>query len=78
MFVQNCALINRFGAQISFWQPRDRSKSDIIFYTDIPKGHLVEFGVRLAAEQTAFTVTGDCTPNEEEEPVEPEIPLIDR
>ena len=35
-------LIKAFGNRISFWQPRERNKSEIVFSSDIPKGQFVE------------------------------------
>ena len=35
-------LIKAFGTRISFWQPRARNKSEIVYSSDIPKGQFVE------------------------------------
>ena len=35
-------LIKAFGNRISFWQPQERNKSEIVFSSDIPQGQFVE------------------------------------
>ena len=39
-------MVKCFGRQLSFWHPHQRSESEMVFVTDVPKGQIVEAGVR--------------------------------
>ena len=43
-------LINHFGSQLHFWQPN--FKSELVYSSDLPKGHAVQFAFEVAASES--------------------------
>ncbi len=41
-------MVKHYGQQLSYWHPGDRSESEMVFLTDVPKGQIVEAGMRSA------------------------------
>ena len=51
-----------FGKKVSFWHPRHRSETQLIYYEEIPKGQVVECGYHRSFEEM-------CLDEEDEETV---------
>ena len=40
----------KFGEQIEFWHPQNKSQTEIIFSSKVPKGLIVEIGMAFAEQ----------------------------
>ena len=43
-------LLKTFGDKLSFWQPGERNKSEIVFSARVPRGQIVEAGLRIVSD----------------------------
>ena len=43
-------MIKKFGEQIEFWHPQNKSQTEIIFSSKVPKGLIVEIGIAFAEQ----------------------------
>ena len=41
-------MVGYYGKQLSFWNPKNRTGSEMVFLADVPKGQIVEAGVQSA------------------------------
>ena len=61
-------IVSHYGNQLSFWHPKNRSKSEMVFLEEVPKGQIAEAGVQSAStyvEEEAWS--SDIISNDESE-----------